>query len=82
MKRAIGKKELMNMVPLSWSTIGRLEAAGKFPKRWYITDRRCAWNGDEIERWLDERQANSPAEFAGKKPPLEQRVYRPVSKEP
>ena len=82
MKRAIGKKELMNMVPLSWSTIGRLEAAGKFPKRWYITDRRCAWTGDEIERWLDERQANSPAEFAGKKPPLEQRVYRPVSKEP
>ncbi|HAZ6070986.1 transcriptional regulator, partial [Escherichia coli] len=39
----------------------------------------CAWNRDEVERWLDERQAASPAEFQGKKPPVQQRVYRPVS---
>ena len=32
-----------------------------------------------FERWLDERQAASPAEFQGKKPPVQQRVYRPVS---
>lgn len=45
----------------------------------YVTDKRCAWNRDEVERWLDERQAASPAEFQGKKPPVQQRVYRPVS---
>lgn len=43
-----------------------MERAGEFPKRWYITDKRCAWNRDEVERWLDERQAASPAEFRGK----------------
>ena len=82
MKNAKSKKQVLEMVPLSWSTIDRLEQAGEFPKRFYITDRRCVWNGDEVEQWLDQRQANSPAEFTGKKPPLEQRVYRPVSKDP
>ncbi|MBJ8952036.1 MULTISPECIES: helix-turn-helix transcriptional regulator [Enterobacteriaceae] len=77
MKRAIGKKELMNMVPLSMSTIDRLEHKGQFPRRWYITDKRCAWNADEVECWLDERQATSPAEFTGKKPPVKLRIYRP-----
>ena len=56
MKGALGKKELLAVVPLSWSTIDRMERAGEFPKRWYITDKRCAWNRDEVERWLDERQ--------------------------
>ena len=79
MKNAKSKKQVLEMVPLSWSTIDRLEKAGEFPKRFYITDRRCVWNGDEVEQWLDQRQANSPAEFTGKKPPVEQRVFRPVS---
>ncbi|MGK3404308.1 helix-turn-helix transcriptional regulator [Escherichia coli] len=42
MKGALGKKELLAVVPLSWSTIDRMERAGEFPKRWYITDKRCA----------------------------------------
>ena len=75
MKRAIGKKELLAIVPLSLSTIDRLEKEGAFPKRWYITDGRCAWNVEEVERWLDERQATSSAKFVGKKPPVELRVY-------
>ncbi|EMM8459806.1 AlpA family phage regulatory protein [Citrobacter freundii] len=79
MKGALGKKELLAVVPLSMSTIDRLESAGEFPKRWYITDKRCAWNAEEVENWLDKRQATSPAEFTGKKPPVDQRVYRPVS---
>ena len=57
MKRAVGKKELLTIVPLSLSTICRLEKNGEFPKRWYITDGRCAWNAEEVGRWLDERQA-------------------------
>ncbi|MHA1067144.1 helix-turn-helix transcriptional regulator [Enterobacter ludwigii] len=57
MKRAVGKKELLTIVPLSLSTIYRLGKNGEFPKRWYITDRRCAWNAEEVECCLDERQA-------------------------
>ncbi|BCQ90356.1 AlpA family phage regulatory protein [Salmonella enterica subsp. enterica serovar Mbandaka] len=79
MKGALGKKELLAVVPLSWSTIDRLEKNGEFPKRWYITDKRCAWTQEEVEQWLDKRKEESPDEFQGKKPPVDQRVYRPVS---
>lgn len=79
MKRAIGKKELMNMVPLSMSTIDRLEHKGQFPRRWYITEKRCAWNAEEVENWLDKRQATTLVEYQGRKPPVNLRIYRPVS---
>ncbi|EOC1317176.1 AlpA family phage regulatory protein [Cronobacter turicensis] len=78
MKRAYGKKELLEVVPLSISTIDALEKAGEFPKRWYITDKRCAWDADEISAWLEERKAKSPDKFGGKKPLVEKRVFRPV----
>ncbi|MDW4578456.1 helix-turn-helix transcriptional regulator [Atlantibacter hermannii] len=79
MKGALDKKKLLEVVPLSWSTIDRMEAAGEFPKRWYITDRRCAWTQEEVEQWLDKRKAESPEVYTGKKPPVELRKYRPVS---
>lgn len=78
MKGALGKKKLLEVVPLSWSTIDRLERDGEFPKRWYITDGRVAWTQEEVEKWLDERRKNSPEVFQGKKPPVELRKYRPV----
>ncbi|MEG1213540.1 MAG: AlpA family phage regulatory protein [Leclercia sp.] len=79
MKGALGKKELLAVVPLSMSTIDRLEKKGLFPKRWYITDKRATWTKEEVEMWLDKRRDESPEEFEGKKPPVDQRVYRPVS---
>lgn len=79
MKGALGKKELLAVVPLSWSTIDRLEQEGNFPKRWYITDKRCAWTQEEVEQWLDKRKAESPEVYTGKKPPVELRKYRRVS---
>ncbi|HHS9967654.1 TPA: helix-turn-helix transcriptional regulator [Raoultella ornithinolytica] len=79
MKGALGRKKLLAVVPLSMSTIDRMEKNGDFPKRWYITDNRCVWTQEEVEKWLDERRAASPEEFGGKKPPVDQRKYRPVS---
>ena len=79
MKGALGKKELLAVVPLSMSTIDRLEKKGLFPKRWYITDKRATWTQEEVELGLDKRRDESPEEFEGKKPPVDQRVYRPVS---
>lgn len=79
MKGALGKKELLAVVPLSWSTIDRLEQEGNFPKRWYITDKRCVWTQEEVEQWLDKRKAESPEVYTGKKPQVELRKYRPVS---
>ncbi|SUH14246.1 Predicted transcriptional regulator [Salmonella enterica subsp. enterica] len=57
MKGALGKKELLAVVPLSMSTIDRLESAGEFPKRWYITDKRCAWTQEELNTgWKKEKR--------------------------
>ncbi|EPO5275748.1 helix-turn-helix transcriptional regulator [Citrobacter braakii] len=78
MKGALSKKKLLEVVPLSWSTIDRLERDGAFPKRWYITDGKVAWTQEEVEKWLDDRRKNSPEEFQGKKPPVELRKYRQV----
>ena len=78
MKGALNKDQLVEKTSLSMSTIDTLEKAGEFPKRFYITDRRAAWNEDEVESWLDHRQANSPEVFTGKKPPVEKRKFRPV----
>ncbi len=66
MKGAFNRKQLLEVVPVSMSTIDRMEKNGEFPKRFWITDKRCAWNSEEIERWLDERQQNGTTEFAGK----------------
>lgn len=76
MEAALSKEKLMEKTSLSMSTIDRLERLGEFPKRFYITDRRAAWNADEVEAWLDLRQENSPDTFMGEKPPVEKRRYR------
>lgn len=57
---------MLLVVPLSMSTIDRLEHKNQFPKRFYITDGRCAWDGDEVEKWLDERKAASTDKLGGK----------------
>ncbi|MBE0147952.1 AlpA family phage regulatory protein [Serratia fonticola] len=58
MKAALSKEKLLQVVPLSWSTIEALEKAGDFPERFKLTEQRVGWNQDEVEHWLDERQKN------------------------
>ncbi|WP_210515082.1 helix-turn-helix transcriptional regulator [Pantoea ananatis] len=59
MKGAIRKDQLLKKVPLSEYTINQMEAKGEFPKRFPLTNRTVAWNEDEVEAWLDERQRNA-----------------------
>ncbi len=79
-EKAFGRKELLLVVPLSMSTIDRLETQRSVPKTLLYYDGRCAWDGDEVEQWLDERKAANTGNFGGKKPPVDKRVSRPVSK--
>ncbi|CFQ87746.1 MULTISPECIES: helix-turn-helix transcriptional regulator [Yersinia] len=58
MKAAVRKKRMLEMVQLSEYTVNQLEKAGKFPKRFPLSNRTVAWNQDEVEAWLDHRQAN------------------------
>ncbi|MEI7113491.1 MULTISPECIES: helix-turn-helix transcriptional regulator [Serratia] len=80
MKAAIDKKKLMQIVPLSWSTINALEKAGEFPKRFAITESRVAWNSDEVEVWLDGRQEAGTGKKPTNAPDVRQRKTRPVRK--
>lgn len=61
MKGAIRKDQLLEMVPISEYTITQMEKNGGFPKRFQLTNRTVAWNRDEVEAWLDERQRNPSA---------------------
>jgi prophage regulatory protein len=74
MKGAFGK-ELLAVVPLSWA-IDRLEQLANSVRFW-ITDRRCAWDQSEVEAWLDKRKAASPATFWKNRQLTA--AYRPVS---
>ena len=51
--RLIDKKELRKLVPLSPSTVYRLERDGQFPKRIRLGRVRVAWSLPEILAWID-----------------------------
>ena len=59
-------KDLKAMgISFSREHLWRLEAAGKFPRRIYLSPQKIAWFEDEVLTWLAERAAER-----------EDRVYR------
>lgn len=52
----IDKKKLLDLIPLSSRTIFDLEKEGKFPRRFFITSRRVAWDLNEINEWVQEKK--------------------------
>jgi prophage regulatory protein len=53
--------DLKRLVPLSRTTMWRMERRGEFPRRISISDRRVAWRRSEIEAWLKRRAARRAA---------------------
>lgn len=55
--RLVSKKELRTVcgIPYTPQHIGRLEAAGKFPKRIKLGPNRVAWVLSEVNAWVNER---------------------------
>ncbi|MBC7950648.1 MAG: AlpA family phage regulatory protein [Rhodospirillaceae bacterium] len=62
-KRLVSKKELKTVcgIPYTPQHIGRLEAAGRFPKRVQLGPNRVAWLLFEVDAWLNKRIANRDA---------------------
>lgn len=58
-KRAIRRKELRLLVPLSDTTIYEMEQRGEFPKRFYLTPRCAAWDLGEVQGWIELRRRAS-----------------------
>jgi predicted DNA-binding transcriptional regulator AlpA len=47
----LNEKQVLDIVPLSRTSIYRLEKAGKFPRSTYISANRRIWYEDEIIAW-------------------------------
>ncbi len=52
------------LVGLSRSSILRLEAAGKFPKKFNLSVHAVGWYESEIQAWIAARSPATPAAWA------------------
>lgn len=77
-RRAINKTQLLEIVPLSSTSIYELEQKGDFPKRFYLTARTPAWDYDEVQTWLTNRRTNPIPKAATDTPDVHTRKRRPV----
>jgi len=50
-RRMLNEKQLLDIIPLSRTSIYRLEKAGRFPRSTYISANRRIWYEDEIIAW-------------------------------
>ena len=62
----LNEKQLLNIVPLSRTSIYRLEKAGKFPRSTYISANRRIWYEDEIVAWQNAVDEFDPRRGRGK----------------
>lgn len=53
----IPAKQLLKIVPYTRTHIGRLEKAGRFPKRVPLGLNRVGWVLVEVEAWIEGRKA-------------------------
>lgn len=73
---ALNKKRLLQIVPLSYTSIWELERDGKFPASFLITEKTRVWWEDEVQKWLHSRQAEPIAQ--DNNPDVRKRRTRPV----
>jgi predicted DNA-binding transcriptional regulator AlpA len=53
-RKMLTEQEVLGAIPISGTTLWRLEKAGRFPKSSYISPGRRAWFLDEVIRWQTE----------------------------
>jgi predicted DNA-binding transcriptional regulator AlpA len=65
-RRMLNEKQVLDVVPLSRTSIYRLEKVGKFPRSTYISANRRIWYEDEIVAWQDAVDEFNPNRGRGK----------------
>ena len=58
-KRALSHKAVLERVPVSRTTLWRMERAGQFPKRIQISPNRVAWLESDVDAWLEGRKPST-----------------------
>jgi predicted DNA-binding transcriptional regulator AlpA len=65
-RRMLNEKQVLDIIPLSRTSIYRLEKAGKFPRSTYISPDRRVWFEDEIIGWQNAVNEFDPNRGRGK----------------
>ena len=65
-RRKLKEKQVLDIIPLSRTSIYRLEKVGKFPRSTYISPNRRIWYEDEIVSWQAEVDERNPNRGRGK----------------
>jgi prophage regulatory protein len=65
-RRMLSEKQVLEIVPISRTTLHRMEKAGRFPKSTYITPNRRVWFEDEIIAWQNAVDEFNPNRGRGK----------------
>ena len=50
-RRMLNEKQVLQIIPLSRTTLYRMEKAGRFPKSTYISPNRRVWYEDQVIAW-------------------------------
>lgn len=53
-RRMLNQEQVLQIVPVSRTTLWAMEKAGRFPKSTYISPNRRVWFEDEVVRWQRE----------------------------
>ena len=59
-KCVLSQEEVLARVPLSRTTLWRLERVGLFPARLKISLNRVGWVEADVDAWLEERRRSMP----------------------
>jgi prophage regulatory protein len=62
MPRFLTYARVRAIVPYTRQHLGRLERAGRFPRRVALGPGRVAWAEDEIRAWMESRKADRGGE--------------------
>ena len=65
-RRMLNEKQVLEIVPISRTTLFRMEKAGRFPKSTYISPNRRIWYADEIIAWQNAVDEFNPNRGRGK----------------
>ena len=65
-RHMLNEDKVLEIVPVSRTTLYRMEKAGRFPKSTYISPNRRVWYADQVRQWQDEVDEFNPNRGRGK----------------
>jgi prophage regulatory protein len=65
-RKMLLEEQVLDIVPVSRSTLWRMERTGKFPRSTYISANRRVWFEDEIIEWQNTVNEHQPHRGRGK----------------